>query len=72
MMRDPLGRDRFLRRGVDFHPVASGEQKRLGATGRFAQDAIDFRMAGKAFARLDIRGVMTEADAEKIHHIEWV
>ena len=57
-MRDPLGRDRFFGRGVNFNAVAGGEEKRLGAARRFAEDAIDF---GVGFSEIKKVGEKVEA-----------
>ena len=70
-MRDPFGRNGWLRGGINFHPVAGGEEQRLRATGFFAQDAIDRRMPGETFACLHIRSVVADAYAEKVHQSEW-
>ena len=64
---DALGRDRVLGRGIDFHPVAGGEEERLGAAHFFAQNAIDFGVAGKALPYLHVGGVVAEADTEEVH-----
>ena len=66
-MRDPFGRNSWLRGSINFHPVAGGEEQRLRATSLFAQDAIDRRVPGETFARLNVRSVMADAYAEKVH-----
>ncbi len=71
-LRDALCRDRLLGRGVDFDPVASGEENRLRAARFCAQDAVDRGVADEALARFHIGGVMTKADAEEIHQRECV
>ena len=70
--RDPRGRDRFFGGGVNFHPVAGGEEERLRAASFFAQDPDDLGVADEPLARLDICGVMAEADTEEIHYSECV
>ena len=71
-MRDPRRRDNLLRGSVNLDAVAGGKKESLGAACFFAQNAVDRSVAGEALACLDIRGVMAEADAEKIHQREYV
>ncbi len=70
-MRDPFGGDSRLRRGINFHPVAGGEEQRLRATSLFTQDAIDRRVPGETFSRLNVGSVVADAYAEKVHQSEW-
>ncbi len=61
-----------LRRGINFHPIAGREQKRLGAAGFLAQLPIDRSVPDEALARLNGCRVMAEANAEKFFHSVWV
>src|SRR5207248_3047098 len=64
--RNLIRRYTFFRCGINFDAIAGREQQRFHATCS-AQDAICLGMAGKTLARFHVRGVMAQADAEKIH-----
>src|ERR1700736_1192804 len=65
---DLFGGHETLRRGINFDAIAGTEHQRLIATA-IPQRALGLDTAGKVFARLDVRVVMTETDAEQIHGV---
>jgi hypothetical protein len=60
---DLIGRHSLLGRSINFDAIAGAEHQRLIATA-IPQRAVGLDMAGKVFARLDVRVVMTETNAE--------
>jgi hypothetical protein len=66
--RDLFGGNETLRRAINFDAIAGAEHQRLIATA-VPQHAVGLDAAGKIFARLDVRVVMTETDAEQIHGV---
>ena len=61
--RDLISRHSLLGCSINFDAIAGTEHQRLIATA-IPQRAVGLDMAGKVFARLDVRVVMTETDAE--------
>ena len=66
--RDLFGGNEILGRSINFNSITGGQDQRLGATA-VPQRAIGLRVAGKVFARLDVRIVMIETDAKQIHGV---
>src|SRR2546429_9386307 len=65
---DLVGRHSLLGCSINFDAIAGAEHQRLITTA-IPQRAVGLDMAGKVFARLDVRVVMTETDAEQIHGV---
>jgi hypothetical protein len=64
--RDIVRRDPLFRRSINFHAITRAQHKSFG-TASAAQNTFRLAMAGKPLARLYVRGVMTEPNAEQIH-----
>src|SRR6476659_5403168 len=71
-MDHSIRRDDLIGHRVNFHAVAGRDEQSLRATGFLAQHPIDRRVPGETLPRFDIRGVVADADAKEIHHIEWL
>src|SRR5438067_12517191 len=65
---DLVGRHSLLGCSINFDAIAGAEHQRLVATA-LPKRAVGLDVAGKAFARLDVRVVMTETNAEQIHGV---
>src|SRR5260370_30368316 len=65
---DLISRHSLLACSINFDAIAGAEHQRLIAT-VIPQRAVGLDMAGKVFAHLDLRVVMTETDAEQIHGV---
>ena len=64
---DGCALDPVIAYAVDLDAITSGEHQRLRASDFFAQGRCVLAVARITLTRFHIRGVMAEADAEKIH-----